>query len=131
MFPPSREESKTKFISIEIIEGTGKDIYLNVFRNNGNIKDPFTLPLELLDSDTAEYGIVFAEKGVSMYSKEAELRTAEIIDGAIKVSIEPKDTIGMDVGMIEVRLRHGEHEPVSVLVGDIRVITSPTSKAFS
>lgn len=130
MFPFLKEEIKTKYVSLEIVEGTGKDIYLNVFRKNGDKNNPFSLPLELSDSDIAEYGMVFAEQGASIYSKEPEKRTAEIEDGAVKITIEPEDTIGMSTGAIEVRLQHDGGKPVSILVGDIRVIRSPTSRIF-
>ena len=129
MFPPRREEVKTKFVSIEVVEGSHKDIYVNVFENNGNVSDPFTIPKDI-SNYSVKCGFIFVEDGVTLETGEQTIIDGEIEDGAIKISITPEMTIGKDVGAIDVRLIDDSGRPVSILIGDIRIIKTKTPQIF-
>lgn len=129
MFPPRREEVKTKFVSIEVVEGSHKDIYVNVFENNGNVSDPFTIPKDI-SNYSVKCGFIFVEDGVTLETGEQTIIDGEIEDGAIKISITPEMTIGKDVGAIDVRLIDDSGKPISILIGDIRIIKTKTPQIF-
>lgn len=129
MFPPRREEVKTKFVSIEVVEGSYKDIYINVFENNGNTGNPFTIPKDI-SNYSVKCGFIFVEDGVTLETGEQTIIDGEIEDGAIKISITPEMTIGKDVGAIDVRLIDDSGRPVSILIGDIRIIKTKTPQIF-
>lgn len=129
MFPPKKEEIRTKFISIEIVEGSYKEIILNVFRKNGSITDPYTIPMDL-EGFNVVYGVVFAEDGNSLDTGEQIILDGEIEDGAVKIAITPEMTKGKAVGALEVRLFEDADKPVPILIGDIRVVESKTPNIF-
>ena len=129
MFPPRREEVKTKFVSIEVVEGSHKDIYVNVFENNGNVSDPFTIPKDI-SNYSVKCGFIFVEDGATLETGEQTIIDGEIEDGAIKISITPEMTIGKDVGAIDVRLIDDSGKPISILIGDIRIIKTKTPQIF-
>lgn len=129
MFPPKKEEIRTKFISIEIVEGSYKEIILNVFRKNGSITDPYTIPMDL-EGFSVIYGVVFAEDGNSLDTGEQIILDGEIEDGAVKIAITPEMTKGKAVGALEVRLFEDADKPVPILIGDIRVVESKTPNIF-
>lgn len=129
MFPPKKEEIRTKFISIEIVEGSYKEIILNVFRKNGSITDPYTIPMDL-EGFSVVYGVVFAEDGNSLDTGEQIILDGEIEDGAVKIAITPEMTKGKAVGALEVRLFEDADKPVPILIGDIRVVESKTPNIF-
>lgn len=129
MFPPRREEVKTKFVSIEIVEGSYKDIYINVFENNGDTRNPFTIPKDI-SNYSVKCGFIFVEDGVTLETGEQTIIDGEIEDGAIKISITPEMTIGKDVGAIDVRLIDDSGKPISILIGDIRIIKTKTPQIF-
>ena len=129
MFPPKKEEIKTKFVSIEVVEGTYKDIYINVFKDNGKVTDPYTIPMDL-NGFTVVYGVVFAEDGKSLDTGEQIIQDGEIEDGAVKIVITPEMTKGKAVGALEVRLFEDADKPVTILIGEIRVVESKTPNIF-
>lgn len=129
MFPPKKEEIRTKFISIEIVEGSYKEIILNVFRKNGSITDPYTIPMDL-EGFSVVYGVVFAEDGNSLDTGEQIILDGEIEDGAVKIAITPEMTKGKAVGALEVRLFEDADKPVTILIGEIRVVESKTPNIF-
>lgn len=129
MFPPKKEEIKTKFVSIEVVEGTYKDIYINVFKDNGKVTDPYTIPMDL-NGFTVVYGVVFAEDGKSLDTGEQIIQDGEIEDGAVKIAITPEMTKGKAVGALEVRLFEDADKPVPILIGDIRVVESKIPNIF-
>ena len=129
MFPPRREEVRTKFVSIEVVEGSHRDIYVNVFENNGNVNDPFTIPKDI-SNYSVKCGFTFVEDGMALETGEQTIIDGEIEDGAIKISITPEMTIGKDVGAIDVRLIDDSGKPISILIGDIRIIKTKTPQIF-
>lgn len=129
MFPPKKEEIKTKFVSIEVVEGTYKEIYINVFKDNGKVTDPYTIPMDL-NGFTVVYGVVFAEDGKSLDTGEQIIQDGEIEDGAVKIAITPEMTKGKAVGALEVRLFEDADKPVTILIGEIRVVESKTPNIF-
>ena len=129
MFPPRKEEVRTKFVSIEVIEGTYKDIFINVFENNGDITNPFTIPKDIGEC-SVKCGFIFAGDGMSLDTGEQTVVDGEIEDGAVKVSITPEMTIGKAIGAFDVRLFEDSDKPVSILIGDIRVVKSRTPQIF-
>ena len=129
MFPPKKEEIRTKFISIEIVEGSYKEIILNVFRKNSSITDPYTIPMDL-EGFNVVYGVVFAEDGNSLDTGEQIILDGEIEDGAVKIAITPEMTKGKAVGALEVRLFEDADKPIPILIGDIRVVKSNTPNIF-
>ena len=129
MFPPKKEEIKTKFVSIEVVEGTYKEIYINVFKDNGSVTAPYTIPMDL-NGFTVVYGVVFAEDGKSLDTGEPIIQDGEIEDGTVKIAITPEMTKGKAVGAIEVRLFEDADKPVTILIGEIRVVESKTPNIF-